>query len=196
MGTPGDSILVAPVCPLGTMSNVTLCHRGVKDNCLLPRDSALWPGSPSLLSRAMGEWLSGFNWAWWATVTFRSDFTLNSARRAVRNFFLMVEDAAGHPVGGFWAIERHKYRGGDDPASLVPHFHALVADVAGVSRRAVWEKCHRRWGRTRIEPYDPTRGASQYVSKYCAKETFEQGEWGVWRPEVVQAAGCPLQVGI
>jgi len=116
--------------------------------------------------------------------------------RAARNFFLMVEDATGHPVGGFWAIERHKYRGGKDPASLVPHIHALVTNVTGVSRKAVWERCYRRWGRTRIEPYDPNRGASWYIAKYVGKEALERGQWGLWRPEVVARAESPLWIGV
>ena len=147
------------------------------------------------MSQAMGDWLSAYRWEWWATVTFRADFSLPSAMRAARNFFLMVEDAAERPVGGFWAIERHKYRGGDDPASLVPHIHALVTNVTGVSRKAVWEKCFKRWGRTRIEPYDPNRGASWYIAKYVGKEALERGQWGIWRPQVCLQAGGVLWPG-
>lgn len=176
---------------MGTMSSVTLCHSDVK-NRSPASDPILWPASPPLLSEGMGRWLSTFRWQWWCTLTFRSDFTLNSARRAARNFFLTVEDAASHPVGGFWAIERHRYRGRGDPASLVPHVHALVTNVTGVSRRAVWERCYRRWGRTRIEPYDPTKGASFYIAKYVGKEALERGEWDVWRPAVVMRAIGPL----
>ena len=179
-----------------TKVSVTSFHRAGKDTCLLPRDSALWPSSPSLLSQAMGEFLSRYAWEWWGTVTFRDEVCTYTAQRAARALLSHIERAAGRHIGAFYVLERHRYRGGDDPASLTPHIHFLALNVAGVSRRAVWRWAHMRYGRTRIEPYDPHKGASYYVAKYVGKEALDRGEWELWRPETIQAAGCPLQVGI
>jgi len=144
----------------------------------------------------MGEFLSRYAWEWWVTITFRDEATTYTAHNAAKRFLLHVERAAGRHVGAFYAIERHKYRGGGDPASLTPHIHLLVTNVAGVSRRAVWRWAHERFGRTRIEPYDPDRGASYYIAKYTGKEALEKGEWELWRPEVIQRAGKALWVGV
>ena len=148
------------------------------------------------LSRAMGEFLCQYPWEWWGTITFRDEIVTYGASRRVRQFFRWLEGERGAPVGAFIAIEMHKYRGGGDPASLVPHVHFLALNVAGVERRAAWRYLWERCGRSRIEPYDPDRGASFYIAKYVGKECFERGEWDLWRPDVIQAAAKPLWKGI
>lgn len=51
------------------------------------------------------------------------------------------------------------------------HLHALLGGFAPhVSRRAAWRFWFDRYGRAQLLPYDPARGAAQYVSKYVSKE--------------------------
>lgn len=152
--------------------------------------------APSHLSRAMGDFLHRFPWEWWGTITFRREIVSYAASRHVRQFLMWLERQRKGPVGAFIAVEMHKYRGEGDPASLVPHVHFLALNVAGMSRRAAWKYLYDHCGRSRIEPYDPDRGASHYIAKYVGKECLERGEWDFWRPEVIQAAGKPLWVGV
>jgi len=147
----------------------------VKDD---PRNCAL----------AVGEWLSKYEWDWFWTQTFRDEISDNAALRVVRRTLMTLESLIKGPIGAFYAIEKHKYRGGDDPAALCPHIHMLVygvreAEAFGLRRTGVWRMFFERYGRMRLEPYDPGKGATWYVGKYIAKEAFDRGDWGIWRPE-------------
>jgi len=148
------------------------------------------------LSAYLGKYLHEYPWEWWATVTFRDDPVDYGAWRRIREFLTWLERKQGRPVGAFIALELHRYRGNGDPASLVPHFHLLVLNVAGVSRKAAWRYLYTRCGRSRIEPYNPDRGASYYISKYIGKECLGRGDWDIWRPEVIKNAGKPLWTAI
>lgn len=153
------------------------------------RDTLAWKlglvkGTPSNLSQAMGEWLNQFAWDWFLTVTFREDVSDYYARWAVEHTLRWLERRLRGPVGAFWAIEKHKYRGGGNPAALTPHFHALVTNVAPLSRRDTWRYLFGKFGRSRIEPVIKGKGATYYVGKYVGKEALEQGDWGIWRPEI------------
>ena len=49
------------------------------------------------------------------------------------------------------------------------HCHGLVSGVSGLSRKFWWAEAHRRFGRTRIEPFDAERAGAFYAAKYAAK---------------------------
>lgn len=138
----------------------------------------------------MGEFLSQFPWDWFVTITWRQDITDYGAWRRIRAWLCWLEREARNHVGAYIAVEYHRWRSG--PNYLVPHAHLLVLGVAHLQRTAVWKRTYERHGRARILPYDPTKGASHYVSKYVAKEVFERGEWDIWRPEVLLAPRCHL----
>jgi len=50
------------------------------------------------------------------------------------------------------------------------HCHLLVGGVAHLRRSEWWEKAFERFGRTRILPFDPNKGAAFYCAKYAAKQ--------------------------
>jgi len=52
----------------------------------------------------------------------------------------------------------------------VPHFHGLLAGVAGLHRLSMMDWWFEHYGIARIEPYDRTRGAGFYLCKYVTKE--------------------------
>ncbi|HVB86420.1 MAG TPA: hypothetical protein VNK23_07135, partial [Candidatus Dormibacteraeota bacterium] len=49
------------------------------------------------------------------------------------------------------------------------HAHGLVCGVSPLDRRFWWAEAFRRFGRTRIEPFDSARAGAFYASKYAAK---------------------------
>lgn len=49
------------------------------------------------------------------------------------------------------------------------HAHGLVSGVARLERKFWWQEAFRRFGRTRIEPFNPDRAGAFYAAKYTAK---------------------------
>lgn len=116
------------------------------------------------VARAMGEWLSQWQWDAWCTLTFRDgNFSPDAADRAFAKLAqtLRVESAptlsyfVGHELGG------HTGR---------LHLHCLLGGLPyGDSRRGIWKWWHHRYGRAQVLPFDADRGAAFYVSKYVTK---------------------------
>jgi hypothetical protein len=42
--------------------------------------------------------------------------------------------------------------------------------------RELWRYCYDKWGRSHVDVYEPSVGASGYVAKYVSKEITE---WGI-----------------
>lgn len=79
---------------------------------------------------------------------------------------LDVQKLAGHPIG--WIIsEEFGGLGGRW------HWHILVAGVSGLHRRFCWLEAQRRFGYTRIERFDPARGAAFYAAKFVGRSAGE-----------------------
>lgn len=84
----------------------------------------------------------------------------------IGEFLADIEAAAGTPVG--WVIAEEFGRLGGRW-----HAHGLVSGVSRLSREFWWREAFRRFGRTRIEPFDPKRAACFYAAKYAAKALGE-----------------------
>ncbi len=48
------------------------------------------------------------------------------------------------------------------------HCHILISEVSHLSRRYWWTEAFRRFGYTRIDVFDPARGAAFYAAKYAS----------------------------
>lgn len=113
------------------------------------------------LTEAWGEWLGKWPWQLWSTLTFKQEQSHNSATRAFRNFAQWLQKdspSAGwfcaHEIGDYGRLHLHALLGG-----LGPH----------VSVNMLWRWWFDRYGRAQLLPYDPTRGAAFYISKYVVK---------------------------
>jgi len=69
---------------------------------------------------------------------------------------------AGRPIG--WLIAEEFGRQGGRW-----HCHGLICGVSHLQRRFWWAEAYRRFGRTRIEPFDPGKAGAFYAAKYAAK---------------------------
>jgi hypothetical protein len=87
----------------------------------------------------------------------------DSALRAIQEYFADLQKAAGHPIG--WVIGEEFGRAGGRY-----HCHVLVTGVRDLHRQFWWQEAFRRFGRTRIEPFDAARAAAHYTAKYAAKQ--------------------------
>lgn len=86
--------------------------------------------------------------------------------RRIEIWLLDVQTLAGGPIG--WMIAEEFGRLGGRW-----HCHILVVGVSGLNRRFWRLEAQRRFGYTRIELYDPARGAAYYASKYVGRPLGE-----------------------
>jgi len=110
----------------------------------------------------MAEWLSTMPWDWWCTLTFKTEQWPESADRAFREW--TAELRKDSPALGFFV--------GQERGRLQRlHLHALIGGLATHVRRTVaWKRWDRRHGFAQVQPYDPDRGASHYITKYVTKD--------------------------
>ena len=128
-------------------------------------------------SEAWGQFLSQFPWDWFVTLTFREPVPSFRAYRMFRRFTADIERAAGMPIAWFLVFEY-----GARTGRL--HVHALMLNVAHLSRLWWLDEWNRRAGYARILPFDRSRGAAFYCAKYLTKGS---GEWEiVGLPAIVQ----------
>jgi hypothetical protein len=81
----------------------------------------------------------------------------------ISDYLCELQEAAERPIKVLIAEEFGRVEGRY-------HCHALVGGVAHVRRDEWWKKAFKRFGRTRIEPFDPAQGAAFYCAKYAAKQ--------------------------
>lgn len=136
----------------------------------------------NVTGEAMGSWLSEFNWDWYATLTFK--FEVPNPINAKRYFARWLKDVdkyLGRDSGAFLAVERFKHNFGT-------HLHTLVRVGLNDSLfnqevfiLPMWDKWFKRYGRAKIEKYDPNLGAGYYVGKYISKELCDFDTFGKWQ---------------
>jgi len=119
----------------------------------------------SQLPDAFGQFLSKLTvWDWFVNpITFRDEVQCpDAAMKRIEQWLADIEAHAGNPIG--WVIpEEFGALGGRW------HCHGLISGTAHLKRRFWWAEAFRRFGRTRIEPFDPARAAAFYAAKYAAK---------------------------
>lgn len=124
-----------------------------------------------------GEWLAGFPWDWYATMTFAELVHPEQAAKRWRHWVRDLEKREAHRVRWARALE-YQRRG-------VIHYHALVwfGGAPQARRLTAMDRWHELGqGFSRIVTYDPDLGATHYLGKYLAKggEIDLGGVW--WQP--------------
>jgi hypothetical protein len=131
--------------------------------------------SQAEIKKAWGVWLDNLaEWVWWVTLTFRdpsekdqrrgwTKIGTDYAKRAWNSFIKALEGSTEEKVGWCCGTEYQRWRG-------VPHYHALINGVGGLRRLDWMDWWYNRYGIARILPYDKTKGAGRYISKYVVKE--------------------------
>lgn len=105
--------------------------------------------------REWGEWLKPRDWRWFCTMHFRYQVSVYSAKKCTSNFIKSISDNVDY----YFAIERSRY--GEQM-----HVHILLGCVVGFDASDIRKEWVKRYGYSRILPYDKKRGAVYYVSKY------------------------------
>jgi hypothetical protein len=121
----------------------------------------------SPLSDAWGEFLGGYPWDWFVTLTFVGDVKTFTAHNRCNAWLRSLEWATGHPI--FW------FRGDECGNRFGKfHMHLLIGNVAHLHRFTWMKRWELRNGWARIFEFNPALGASYYVAKYVTKQF---GEW-------------------
>ena len=118
------------------------------------------------LPQAFGDFLAGLApWSWFINpITFRGDAPCSdAAMKAIAEWLADIQAHAGASEVGWVIAEEFGALGGRW------HAHGLVAGVSRLERKFWWREAFRRFGRTRIEPFDPERAGAFYAAKYAAK---------------------------
>lgn len=116
------------------------------------------------LPEAWGNFLATLApWSWFVTITFRDPPNPLEAIKLIEEWLADIQaQAGGKPIG--WIIAEEFGRAGGRY-----HCHLLISGVSHLWRRWWWDEAFRRFGRSRIEPFDPEKAAAFYAAKYAAK---------------------------
>lgn len=118
------------------------------------------------LPEAFGNFLAGLAaWSWFVNpITFRGDAPCSdSAMQGIGEWLADLQAFAGGSHVGWVIAEEFGALGGRW------HCHGLICGVSHLSRRFWWAEAYRRFGRTRIELFDPAQAGAFYAAKYAAK---------------------------
>jgi len=118
------------------------------------------------LPPAFGDFLAGLAaWSWFINpITFRGDAPCSdAAMNGIMEWLADIQALAGATEVGWVVAEEFGALGGRW------HAHGLVCGVSQLDRRFWWAEAFRRFGRTRIEPFDSARAGAFYGAKYAAK---------------------------
>jgi len=137
-----------------------------------------------------GDWLST-HWDWDLFVTLTHDNSEAALGRGTRTIVgwsassdrwdqwldesvipRIRRSAGGLPGSPYWVRGREP-----NPWRKGTHFHALIGGVGDIDRRAIWRDWFAQpedgglgFGLARILPYEPSRGAAHYLTKYVVKD--------------------------
>jgi hypothetical protein len=118
----------------------------------------------------MAEYAGKFPWQFWMTGTFKPDQSYRDTIKTKRAFYRFEDDLRDKfGKGGiehFMAVERFKH-------GEFTHVHSLMNGLEGLTDTQVWETWFNRFGRATVEPYDSSKGAAHYLTKYLVKEVCD-----------------------
>lgn len=126
---------------------------------------------------AYGDWLSGYNWDIWATLTFARQPSPVGALDAWRTFFRKQVREYSSRAFAFAATEEGRIYGR-------VHMHALIGGMLPEKIVPPREWVDRTWRKFRgiayVCDYDAEKKASYYIAKYVTKQLAEYEVSGLW----------------
>jgi len=117
-------------------------------------------------SKQYTDWLQGQEYHYFFTGTFRNEFTINGARRALERSFSTYDNK---PEFAFFCIE---------PGGMYGriHTHGLLRYPQGGifhSATDIWQSWYKRYGRARVEVPRSQENITGYCVKYATKNLIQ-----------------------
>lgn len=130
------------------------------------------PKKNSKLRQELVNLLNRYNWDWFTTLTFVNPPTTYTAGNRVNRWITTLQKQEKRKIGYYITQEKTKLG--------CPHFHLLMGNLTGVSRKKYWKLWFKKNGAARILPYDPKKGACYYLTKYVIKDIFRNSDtWDI-----------------
>ena len=128
--------------------------------------------------RQVAEWLYGWEWRWWVTLTFSHDVGSTRADAVLTEFLNEFEATHHDSLTCVIAKEQKTVSGSGRPAGRI-HFHALIGssiDHGVKALQELWQQARYGGDRTSgagadVRPYDPQRGALVYLQKALTEDS-------------------------
>ena len=108
---------------------------------------------------AYEQWLSGFRWDWFATLTFRGTPTRGRAERLFREWIEKLKLTQGTQNFDWFRVTES----GSDGDNL--HFHVLICGLRSSNLLPAYRRWEQRAGEPCIENYRSEEGAIRYILK-------------------------------
>jgi hypothetical protein len=132
--------------------------------------------------QGLGDWVRARDWTYWETLTHMHDVTPRAGRRAIEAYL-----TAWRPARAVWVTEYGRVGGRT-------HSHALTyyaRDAPDASD--LWHWWHARYGRARIAPHDPSKGATGYILKNmngAREDHVRRGvDWDIYSGQSLKTEG-------
>jgi hypothetical protein len=110
-----------------------------------------------------GDWLRGLlDWNLYGTLTFTSERTPESARRAVKDFINYYDPTAKYIM----VVAPQSFRS-------CPHIHFLLKGLTSFRRLYLIDKWAQKYGFARIYLYDKNKGGAHYIAKHLRFNSAE-----------------------
>jgi hypothetical protein len=110
------------------------------------------------LKNSYVQWLAGYDWTWFGTLTLRNGIRRKNADRLFRSWIRDLEEIEGRPLSwarmGEYSQENHRF-----------HFHVLVAGVQRCDPTFAELRWERMAGDALIDIYEPGERGLPYMLK-------------------------------
>jgi hypothetical protein len=128
----------------------------------------------------LAEWVRTWNWSWYVTLTHSRDVRRDQSYVLLDQYLNELEATFHDSLTCMIAQEQKTYSGSGKPAGRV-HFHLLIGSAVNLPKEAIinwWQLpkfgCSRTSGAgAYVEPYDPNRGAANYMLKFHADPAWD-----------------------
>lgn len=126
--------------------------------------------------KELANFINNFAWEFFVTATYSIDLTPATGRKLWLGYLDKLEKRFQLPIPRIW-FQEFSQRGD------TPHYHALIGRIGHIknSAKIMWELWYEKlnYGAMQTLPYDPARGANEYLTKYVGKNQFNSGDWGL-----------------
>jgi hypothetical protein len=163
-----------------------VCPKRGETMTVIPREMYYdrWPtAAQDRMIAIYGEWLRGFAWKWFITLTFSYDKSSAQADAVLADFIDTLERRIGAPVSYVCGKELKRVSGSGMPAGRV-HFHLVMGCAGSLSDATIsdlWTMPAFGGDRTKgssaeVWSYDPAQRGAQYCIKYDTDPVWDWNE--------------------
>lgn len=120
------------------------------------------------LREALVSFLGEFKWDWYVTLTFENVSKTFTAWNNVNRWLENLQKGEKRRIGYYIVMELTEQG--------APHLHLLMGNLSGVRTGKWWTLWYEKYGRAKIQEYDPKKGAGYYLTKNIVRDACNNTE--------------------